>query len=222
MSSKSIIASSWRTGLVALGLVLLVTGGYGLYAREDASRAETTIAEVGETPDRVTRELSTGTLTAFVVHPEPKTVGDIDFVAADQTPLSLADWKGRVVLVNLWATWCGPCREEMPALAELQRQLGSEDFEVVAISLDRQGAEVARPFLENVGAEALELYLDPSTKVLVGFKAVGLPASILIDRAGREVGRMFGPADWASPEAVRLIKAALAEDGTTITGGGRP
>jgi thiol-disulfide isomerase/thioredoxin len=212
MSSKSIIAN-WRIGLVALGLVLLVAGGYGLYAR-DASRVESAAAaDTGDTPDRVTRELSTGTLTAFVVHPEPKPVGDIDFVDAGQTPLSLADWKGRVVLVNLWATWCGPCREEMPALAELQRQLGSEDFEVVAISLDRQGAEVARPFLVNVGAEALELYLDPSTKVLAGFRAVGLPASILIDRSGREVGRMFGPADWASPEAIRLIRAALAEDG---------
>jgi thiol-disulfide isomerase/thioredoxin len=214
MSSKSIIAS-WRTGLVALGLVLLIAGGYGLYAREDPSPAETAAADTGETPDRVTRELSTGTLTAFVVHPEPKPVGDITFVDADQSRLSLADWKGRVVLVNLWATWCGPCREEMPELAELQRQLGSDDFEVVAISLDRQGAEVARPFLENVGAEALELYLDPSTQVLAGFRAVGLPASILIDRSGRELGRMFGPADWASPEAIRLIKAALAEDGTS-------
>ena len=215
MSSKSIIASRWRTGLIAFGLVLLVTGGYGLYAREGASPAEAPAAEAGETPDRVTRELSTGTLAAFVVHPEPKPVGDIEFVDAEGTPLSLADWKGRVVLVNLWATWCGPCREEMPALAELQRQLGSEDFEVVAISLDRQGAEVAKPFLEDVGADALELYLDPSTKVLAEFRAVGLPASMLIDRSGREVGRMFGPADWASPEAIRLIKAALAEGETS-------
>jgi thiol-disulfide isomerase/thioredoxin len=211
MSSKSLIAS-WRTGLVALGLVLLVTAGYGLYAQEGAETAAAT--DTGETPDRVTRELSTGTLTAFVVHPEPRPVGDITFVDANQT-LSLADWKGRVVLVNLWATWCGPCREEMPALAELQRQLGSQDFEVVAISLDRQGADVAKPFLEEVGAEALKLYLDPSTKVLAAFRAVGLPASMLIDRSGREVGRMFGPADWASPEALRLIKAALAEDGTS-------
>jgi hypothetical protein len=99
----------------------------------------------------------------------------------------------------------------MPELAELQHLLGSEDFEVVAISVDRQGAEVARPFLETVGAEALTLYLDPSTKVLADFKAVGLPASILIDRSGREVGRMFGPAEWASPEALRLIETAIAE-----------
>jgi thiol-disulfide isomerase/thioredoxin len=128
-----------------------------------------------------------------------------------QTSLSLAQWKGRVVLVNLWATWCLPCRKEMPELAELQERLGSEDFEVVAISLDRQGAEVARPFLEEIGAEALKLYLDPSTGVLAGFRAVGHPATMLLDRQGREIGRMFGPANWASPEALRLIETAIAE-----------
>jgi thiol-disulfide isomerase/thioredoxin len=216
MSSKSNIAfSRWRAGLVGLGLVLFLAGAYGLYAREDAKPPEAAPAVSGEAPDRVTRDLATGTLAAFVVHPEPKAVADITFVDDRDTPLSLAQWKGRVVLVNLWATWCGPCRKEMPELAELQQRLGSEDFEVVAISVDRQGAEVARPFLESVGAEALKLYLDPSTKVLTDFKAVGLPASILIDRAGREVGRMFGPADWASPEALRLIEAAIAEGKTS-------
>jgi thiol-disulfide isomerase/thioredoxin len=216
MSSKSNIAfSRWRAGLVGLGLVLFLAGAYGLYAREDAKPPEAAPAIGGEAPDRVTRDLATGTLAAFVVHPEPKPVAEITFVNDEQTSLSLAQWKGRVVLVNLWATWCGPCRKEMPELAELQQRLGSEDFEVVAISVDRQGAEVARPFLESVGAEALKLYLDPSTKVLTDFKAVGLPASILIDRAGREVGRMFGPADWASPEALRLIEAAIAEGKTS-------
>jgi thiol-disulfide isomerase/thioredoxin len=216
MGSKSNFANSpWRVGLVALGLALLIVGAYGLYARGTDEPSETAAAEALEAPDRVTRELATGTLTAFVVHPEPKPVAEISFTDAEQASLLLSDWEGRVVLVNLWATWCGPCREEMPELAELQQQLGSQDFEVVAISLDRQGAEVARPFLESVGAEALELYLDPSTDVLAAFRAVGLPASILIDRSGREVGRMFGPADWASPEAVRLIKAAIAEGGTS-------
>jgi thiol-disulfide isomerase/thioredoxin len=218
MISKSTIAyGNWRVALVALGLVLLLTGGYGLYAVRDSKpsqTAEATPAEL-EVPDRVTRELSTGELAAFVVHPEPKPAPEITFHDGEQTPLSLAQWKGRVVLVNLWATWCGPCRKEMPQLAELQQRLGSEDFEVVAISIDRQGAEVARPFLEDVGADALKLYLDPTANVLADFKAVGLPATILIDRQGREVGRMFGPADWASPEAVRLIKAAIAEGGTS-------
>jgi thiol-disulfide isomerase/thioredoxin len=219
MSSKSTIAySHWRTGLVAVGLVLVLAGAFNLYAWQDAKApggAEATQALSGETPDRVSRELATGALAAFVVHPEPRSLPEITFKDAEGGPLSLSQWQGRVVLVNLWATWCGPCREEMPELAELQARLGSEDFEVVAISLDRSGAEVARPFIETVGAEALALYLDPSTKVLAGFKAVGLPATMLIDRQGRELGRMFGPADWASPEAVRLIEAALAEGRTS-------
>ena len=213
MSSKSNIAR-WRIGFVALGALLLLVGAYGLYAQEDEPTSLEPAA-AGTLPDRVTRELSTGALTAFVVHPEPKPLDEIAFVDEQQQPLTLAQWKGRVILVNLWATWCAPCRKEMPELAELQERLGSDDFEVVAISLDRQGAEVARPFLDEVGADALTLYLDPSTKALNAFKAVGLPATMLIDRAGREVGRMFGPANWASPEAIRLIQTAIAETGTS-------
>ena len=215
MSSKSTFP--WRSGLVVIGLGMLLSGAFNLYAWQDAKSSRTVAAPevIGDLPDHVTSELSTGELTAFVVHSEPKPLPEITFRNGEGTALSLAQWEGRVVLVNLWATWCGPCRKEMPTLAELQRQLGSEDFEVVAISVDRQGAEVAKPFLEDVGAEALELYLDPSTDILADFKAVGLPASMLIDRSGREVGRMFGPADWASPEAVRLINAALADDGTS-------
>jgi len=215
MSSKSIAAyGPWRAGLVALGLVLLLIGAYGIYGQEEAGSPET-VAATPAAAGRVTRALATGALAAFVVHPEPKPVAEISFQDEARTPLSLAQWQGRVVLVNLWATWCVPCRKEMPELAELQERLGSEDFEVVAISLDRQGAEVARPFLDEVGAGALKLYLDPSTGVLAGFRAVGLPATMLIDRSGREIGRMFGPADWSSPEALRLIETAIAEKGTS-------
>jgi thiol-disulfide isomerase/thioredoxin len=216
MSSKSLAAyRSRRAGLVAIGLALLLVGAYGLYAQEEEETGQVEPAAAGDLPDRVTRELATGALTAFVVHPEPKAVAEVAFMDEARTPLSLAQWKGRVVLVNLWATWCLPCRKEMPELAELQERLGSEDFEVVAISLDRQGAEVARPFLDDLGAQALKLYVDPSTGVLAGFRAVGLPATMLIDRQGREVGRMFGPADWSSPEALRLIETAIAESETS-------
>jgi thiol-disulfide isomerase/thioredoxin len=219
MSSKSTIAySHWRTGLLVIGAAVLLSGGFNLYTWQGSKAprtVEATQAFSGETPDRVTRDLATGELAAFVVHPERKALPEITFKDEADTPLSLSQWQGRVVLVNLWATWCGPCRKEMPELAELQSRLGSQDFEVVAISIDRQGADIARPFIENVGAEALKLYLDPTTNVLSEFRAVGLPATMLIDRSGREVGRMFGPADWASPEAVRLIEAALAEGGTS-------
>ena len=115
------------------------------------------------------------------------------------------------MLVNLWATWCVPCRKEMPSLAALQSEMGSKDFEVVAISVDRKGLAASSAFLKEVGATALKLYADPSTDSLDKLQAVGLPASILIDREGREIGRLLGPAEWNSPEAKALIKAALEE-----------
>ena len=115
------------------------------------------------------------------------------------------------MLLNLWATWCAPCRKEMPTLAALEKKLGSKDFEVVAVSVDRKGAEASGAFLIANHATALKLYADPSATILEKVKAIGLPASILIDRQGREIGRMFGPADWSGPDAERLIHAALAE-----------
>ena len=127
-------------------------------------------------------------------------------------PVKLSDWKGRVVLVNLWATWCAPCREEMPDLSKLQQELGSDQFEVVAISVDRKGAEPSAVFLKDTGVDNLKLYIEPSTKIVNDLKSAGLPATLLIDRQGRELGRILGPADWASPEAVALVKAALAQN----------
>jgi thiol-disulfide isomerase/thioredoxin len=136
---------------------------------------------------------------------------DLVFLNEDGQQVSIEQWRGRVVLLNLWATWCAPCRKEMPDLAKLQEMLGSPEFEVVAISVDRKGIEASAAFLIETGATALKLYVDKSAQTLYAIQAVGLPATLLIDRQGREVGRMLGPADWSSPEAVTLIKAALAE-----------
>src|SRR4029079_16262287 len=147
----------------------------------------------------------------FVVKAERKPVPEISFTAENGTSLSLRQWKGRVVLVNLWATWCAPCRKEVPTLAALQSEMGSKDFEVVAISVDRKGSEASAKFLGEVGATALKLSADPSTDALTKLQAVGLPASILIDRQGREIGRLLGPAEWNSSDAKALITAAIAE-----------
>ena len=161
----------------------------------------------------ISRDLATGALAAFLVRPEPQPLKDLSFQDGSGKPVKLSDWKGRVVLVNLWATWCAPCRKEMPDLAELQKELGSDQFEVVAISVDRKGAEASAAFLKETGADNLKLYVEPTTAIVSDLQAAGLPATLLIDREGREIGRLLGPADWASPEAIALIKAALAAQG---------
>lgn len=148
-------------------------------------------------------------LAAFVMHPEPKPLGPLSFTDGEGKPLTLADFKGRTVLLNLWATWCAPCRKEMPDLARLQEMLGGEKFEVVAVSVDRKGAEASAAFLKETASTALRLYLEPTAAILNDVKSIGLPTTILIDADGRELGRLIGPADWASPEAVELIKGAL-------------
>ena len=162
-------------------------------------------------PSGISKALSTGALAAFLVRPERKPIAGIRFQDGEGKALSISQWKGRVVLINLWATWCAPCRKEMPDLARLQKELGSKDFEVVAISVDRKGAAASADFLKETGADNLKLYVEPTTAILNDLQALGLPATVLIDRQGKEIGRLLGPADWSSPEALTLIKAALAE-----------
>lgn len=207
----------WKAGTltrIAAGLLILAAiMGYYLF-QPDPRKAGTAQDPAASTAvpvaAGVTRALATGTLAAFLVHAEPRPLPDIAFQDGEGRPLKLSGWKGRVVLINLWATWCAPCRKEMPDLARLQRELGSDQFEVVAISVDRKGAEASSTFLKETGAEALELYVEPSTRIVGELQSAGLPVTILVDRKGRELGRLLGPALWDSPEAVALIRAALA------------
>ena len=152
-----------------------------------------------------------GTMTAFVMRKEPVALPDIAFKDGQGNPVTLADWRGRVVLINLWATWCAPCRREMPALDRLQVKLGGDDFEVLAISVDRKGAEASAKFLSETGAENLALYVDETFKVARDLKAPGLPVTILVDRQGREIGRVTGPAEWDSEDALALIGAVIED-----------
>lgn len=192
-----------------LAFALGVTAAMGgIYWFQSGERKAGTAATVSS---GITRELAKGPLAAFLVKPERVALADLAFQDGDGKAVSLAAWKGRVVLINLWATWCAPCRREMPALAALQAKLGSKDFEVVAISVDRKGVEASAAFLKETGADGLKLYVEPSAKILSDLKAMGLPATVLVDRQGREIGRLLGPAEWDSPEAVKLIEAALAE-----------
>ena len=154
-------------------------------------------------------KLSTGAMTTFVFKEPPAPLPEVQFVNADGKPVSLKDWRGKVVLLNLWATWCAPCRGEMPALDRLQSALGSDKFEVVALAIDKSGLAGARKFLDETKAQMLKLYADPTARLGNEFKVVGMPTSILIDKEGHEVGRLIGPAEWDTPEAKRLIQSLL-------------
>lgn len=151
-----------------------------------------------------------GAVQNFVAAREPLPLEAIEFVDGDGNPLTLADFSGRVVLLNLWATWCAPCREEMPALDALQAEAGSDDFLVLALSLDRGGIEKPRDFLEEIEIEHLALYHDKTGRMGTRLGAFGLPTTLLIGRDGKSLGRLVGPAHWDDPDAVALIRAAVA------------
>ncbi|MBX6321024.1 MAG: TlpA family protein disulfide reductase [Rhodospirillaceae bacterium] len=131
--------------------------------------------------------------------------------------LTLAAFRGRVVLLNLWATWCGPCVDEMPALDRLQAAVGGPDFTVVALSEDRQGISVIKPFYEKEAIGHLAIAVDDGGALARDLDVQGLPTSFLIDREGRLIGRLTGPADWDSAEWTALVKRAVA--GQPVAGG---
>jgi thiol-disulfide isomerase/thioredoxin len=147
-----------------------------------------------------------GALGPFVVHATPAPVPELALAGGDGKALTLADFKGKVVLLNLWATWCGPCVEEMPALDRLQARLGGPDFTVIALSVDRQGRSLVEPFLEKLAVKNLAMYLDTGNTAMRALKVRGLPTTLLLDRDGREIGRMEGAAAWDSPAAEALLR----------------
>jgi thiol-disulfide isomerase/thioredoxin len=156
-----------------------------------------------------------GEVAAVNLAKSPLQVPDLTFKDALGTQLSLSDWRGRVVLLNLWATWCVPCRKEMPALDALQAKVAGQDFQVVAVNIDTRDAEKPKAFLKDIGVQNLTYYADASARSFQELKAVGrafgMPTTVLIDRQGCEVGTIAGPAEWASEDAVKLIQAALGQ-----------
>ncbi|WP_192177411.1 TlpA family protein disulfide reductase [Mesorhizobium amorphae] len=146
----------------------------------------------------------------FAVHETPVPVPEIQFQAVDGQPKTLADFRGKVVLLNIWATWCAPCRKEMPTLDRLQAKLGGPDFEVVALSMDRAGPDKVKTFFAEIGIEHLALNIDTSGKAMFTLGALGLPMTLLIDREGEEIGRLIGPAEWDAPEMITFIRSHVA------------
>jgi thiol-disulfide isomerase/thioredoxin len=146
----------------------------------------------------------------FIIHPVPKEVPDIPFADDQGRALSLKEFRGKIVLLNIWATWCGPCRREMPALDRLQTRLGGERFQVVALSIDRGGPSAIRKFYAETGVRNLALYVDVSGRAGSSLGLVGLPGTLLIDAEGREVGRLIGPAEWDSPEMAAFLETQIS------------
>ena len=157
--------------------------------------------------------LSRGEVAAVKVADEARKLPELAFRAASGQPKSLADWRGRTVLLNLWATWCVPCRKEMPALDALQNKLGAPDFEVVAVNIDTRNLDKPKSWLREVGVDHLAYYSDPNAKVFQDLKAVGkaigMPTTLIVDPNGCELASLAGPAEWASDDGVKLVSAAL-------------
>ncbi|MEE9587499.1 MAG: TlpA disulfide reductase family protein [Hyphomicrobiaceae bacterium] len=155
------------------------------------------------------KSLLKGDMIKFVVRQAPADLADLEFKTGTGEDRRLSEWRGKHVLLNVWATWCAPCLKEMPSLDNLKQALGGEQFDVVAISIDRGGPEKPRKFFEKTGLKNLELFQDASVKISSVLKVFGMPTTLLINANGQEIGRMVGPAEWDSEEAKQLINAVI-------------
>jgi len=142
----------------------------------------------------------------FAKTSRPSDLGELRFQDGSGRMRSIADYRGKLVVLNLWATWCAPCREEMPALDRLQAALAGSGVEVVALSVDQQGLPIVRKFFGEVGVKSLEPYIDPTAQAAFRLNAVGLPATLLVDAGGRELGRHAGAVQWDAPEIAQELK----------------
>ena len=213
-------AKGRRTALIWAGVVAgLVVGLAGIYgigglsrnaSGDQACRPAVALAQKLES-------LTRGEVAALNVAKAPLKVPNLAFVDASGKSLTLADWRGKTVLLNLWATWCVPCRQEMPTLDALEGKLGGPNFQVVALNIDTRDPEKAKTFLKDIGVSHLSYYADGSAKSFQDLKSVGrafgMPTTLLVDPNGCEIGTIAGPADWASPDALKLIQAALNQAG---------
>lgn len=202
--------------IAAAGVLGLIAGAAILYVRlapsgnGPAGIADAACAAKGEKAAAVAGA-ATGDVAALLAAKSTESLAALAFENGAGKPTTLGAFAGKALLVNLWATWCVPCREEMPALDTLQQTKGGADFEVVTVNLDRGGAEKPRAFLDEIGVKALTLNRDPTLKLFNEAKArglaLGLPATFLVDRQGCLIAHMNGPADWAGPDALRVIDA---------------
>lgn len=173
--------------------------------------------ETPSAPATVQAKPSASPAFSFTLLEKPGPLPELRFVDGDGRALTIADFRGKLVLLNIWATWCVPCRSEMPTLDRLQAKLGGSDFEVLALSIDRAGIAAVKAFYEELGLAALRIYVGDSTDIMRGLGIAGIPVTLFIDREGRETGRLAGPAEWDSPEVLSFLRAQLAKAKRTQT-----
>jgi len=145
----------------------------------------------------------------FSVFDQPRALPELRFADGEGRSMSLQDLRGRPILLDIWATWCAPCRKEMPALDRLQAELGASRLLVLPLSIDRQGLPVVKQFYQELGLKGLGIYVDQFGRAASSLNSVAVPTTLLIDRDGREVARKIGPAEWDSPEMIALIREHL-------------
>jgi thiol-disulfide isomerase/thioredoxin len=194
------------------GVVVGLAGVYGIGRLTGNAGADPACKASVETSRRLAA-LARGEVAAVSVDRTPKRLPQLAFKDALGAEKSLSDWRGRTVLLNLWATWCVPCRKEMPALDALQGKLGGPDFEVVAVNIDTRDPEKPKAWLKDVGVDKLAYYSDSNAKVFQDLKAIGkafgMPTTLIVDGNGCELATLAGPAEWGSGDAVKLVIAAL-------------
>lgn len=199
--------------LVAIGVLAVVAGAFGLYEIAPGGRKKVAadgVCALSRMAAQRADPLVHGEVAALALSDDENRLSDIAFDGPDGGKTSVGAFKGRTILLNLWATWCVPCRQEMPALAKLQAALGSDSFSVVAVNIDTARLEKAKAFLRDIGATDLPFYADNTADILQQLKRnqkiIGLPTTILIGKDGCEIGTLAGAAAWDSPDAQALIR----------------
>jgi len=196
------------------GVIVGLAGVYGIATLGSNAGGDKACRPAVELAKKVA-PFARGEVAAVNVAKSPLKLPALTFQDAQGKPLTLEHWRGRTVLLNLWATWCVPCRKEMPALDTLQSRLGGPGFEVVAVNIDTRDPDKPKAWLNEVGVAKLAYYADPSAKTFQDLKSVGrafgMPTTLLVDPAGCEIGTIAGPAEWASDDAIKLIQAAIGK-----------
>lgn len=205
-----------KTNFKILSLIAIMAVGFGIYAiyqgagnepvAENNQQTQTTIA-------RTLKPFAKGDMAAMRILEVPLDLTRLSFSDGEGKTVNISDWHGKTVLLNLWATWCPPCRHEMPFLEDLEKQLGSETFQVVSVSIDLKSPDKPMAFFAEIGLKALKFYWDGTARIFSELKkenlAFGMPTTVLINSDGKALGVLNGPATWNGEDAIQLINQAL-------------